>query len=170
MVARHAVQALPLYHFHVLAAGAVIQHGGRLHRLQLQVYLYAVALVGADARARSVEGEALLVVARNYLLQFLSGDAEIALVACLQQRVYRHPAARLKREAQRLRGMSQVLAEVFGTNNYSVSHCFPLHQVYHSDPWQTRNRCLPITHVNIVDKPIDRVALTPIYCSIEPMF
>ena len=111
MVAAHRVQPVLRDDGRGLMAGAVIQHGRRRGRRELQIYGNAVALIGADLGSVCAERKPLLAVLGDDFFQFRTGDRHSSPGAGGQKRVYGNPAAGRKREAQTFGIMPKVLAE-----------------------------------------------------------
>ena len=112
VVPRHPPQTLAQDRRHRLLAGPVIQrrrHPGR--RLELQVDLDAVPLVGPDLPPVLAEGKALLVAARDDRHQIRPRDRHTLAGAGRQQRVDLDPSTRPQHEADARRIVAQVLAQ-----------------------------------------------------------
>ena len=90
---------------------AVIKLCGRLLGLQLQLYLYRMPLIGADARAVFAKGKALLVIARHHGLQLRKTHAAASACHAGQQFVRLRPACAIELEANGLRTVAQHQAE-----------------------------------------------------------
>src|SRR5262249_21144248 len=92
-------------------SGAVIQDVRRLARLQLQIDLDRVPLVGPDARPGVVEGESPLVVLLDDFLELIERQWSAGPHAAGEQVLYQHPPAGPESQPQVLRGVPQVTAE-----------------------------------------------------------
>ena len=77
----------------------------------MQINGYAVALLGAQALTRFIEGKALFVIIFYDVLQLVAGEGVAVGGAGGQQVGHGYPAARLQREADGCGLVAQVLAE-----------------------------------------------------------
>jgi hypothetical protein len=80
------------------------------------------SLVGSDQFARHVEGEPPLVVGLHAFREIIVGDREAVPAGGGKQIIDRHPTARLEREPEFVRGMSQVLRQVLAEPNEAIVH------------------------------------------------
>src|SRR5262249_14186202 len=76
----HLTQAGAQDRLDIAVPGAVIQLLRRLELFELEVHVDAVALVGADARAALVEGEALLVARGDDEVKIRARNADAVLL------------------------------------------------------------------------------------------
>ncbi len=126
VMATHLPEAITQNLRKVAFGGAVIQHGRWLHWFETEVYLHTVTLLRPDHGTRTIEGEALLVVAGNHLVELFTAYGEAPAGGRLEERVNRHPAAGPKLKPELLRAVSQVLAQVF-TQGRKTSVFVPAH-------------------------------------------
>src|SRR5215218_7449204 len=78
-----------------------------------------MALLRPDHGARTVEGEALFVVAGDDLFELLPAYGESPAGGRLEERVHRHPTVGRELEPELLRAVPQILAQVFTQNRAS---------------------------------------------------
>lgn len=110
MVAAHREQAIAQDSIEIARNTAVVQRGRRLHRSKLEINRDTVTLLRPNTGAALVEGEALLVVASNNLVQFGARERKAVLRARLEQIRNFYPATGLQLQADPLGLVAQVLA------------------------------------------------------------
>lgn len=85
-----------------------------------------MALVGPDALARLVEGEALFVVAGDDSFELGPADRVAVGGQSLEQRRHLDPAARREAEPDLIGPMAQVVAEPLAdADEFLIHQCFP---------------------------------------------
>jgi hypothetical protein len=93
VVTPHAVESLAKDHLQVALGSSVVELRQRLDGFQQQVHRHAVTLLCTDEGSRRIEGEALLVIVLDDLLQLGPADREPLSRTCLKERVHLYPPA-----------------------------------------------------------------------------
>ena len=148
MMAAHALQTILKNRLERSVVRAVVERFGRLERSQFKVNLHAVPLVGPNACSGRVKAEALLVVLRHDLIEFLTAEAESLACQCLEQGVHVNPTARLEVQSKRLWFVPQVpgkrLADLYESSvhalmmlQYAVDLERVLTYAKRTRPWRT---------------------------------